>query len=220
MNYLSLIRDTIVNIDISHSKVCELCDIRYQKLIKVTTSNSSEYNLCELCKAVWVYDKNDTYKIVMLQSSLDQVEIIKKTVNLFNTNGCIPSPSEIDPDTKSINMSSQNLKYILFHNKELGKTFSNKNFKIFITPDVNMDKIVIRNMFSQSNVINNGYWENIKQMDTYKIPKKIKKKINEYVQSARNIQEIESSRKIFNKKTSDLNDLLEKISEFSETHCR
>lgn len=211
MNYSSLIRDTIVSTNKSHSSVCELCDGRYQKIIKVVTSTGAEYNLCEICKAVWIYDKDDTYKVIMLTSSLDQKDIITNTVNFFNKNGCIPSPLDIDVDAKTINMSSQLLKYILFHNDELCEKFNKKNFKLFITPHFNMDNIIIRNIFLKTSGNNLDYWETISKMDMYKIPNKIKKQINKYTQETRIIHEIESSRKRFNKKISDLNSLFDEM---------
>jgi hypothetical protein len=181
----------------------------------LVTSTGSEYNLCELCKAVWIYDKDDTYKVIMLISSLDQTNIITNTVNFYNKNGHIPNPSDIDSEVQTINMSSQLLRYILFHNEELCKKFNKKNFKLFITPHVNMDNIIIRNIFLKPSKIHLDYWEAIGQMDMYKIPKKIKKQINKYINEISTIPEIESSRKRFNKKISDLNDLFDAMKELN-----
>ena len=213
MAYSSLIRDNIMSTSVSHSRVCELCDVSYQKINKIVTNTGSEYNICELCKVTLTYDKDDTYKIIILKSSMTQEEIINNTVAFFNKNGYLPSPHHIDVDAKRIDMSSQLVKYLLFSSEMFNKKFRNKDFKIFITPQINMDKFITINMFAPKTEPDSNYWQDVKKMSIYKIPTKIKKKIDKYIRDTQNIKEIESSRERFNKKTDDLNSFMDTIND-------
>jgi len=217
MDYSSLIRDNIVSITTSHSKVCELCDLSYQKINKIVTNTGLEYNMCELCKVTLTYDKDDTYKIIILKSSMSQKEIINSTVAFFNKDGYVPSPADIDADAKRIDISSQLIKYLLFSNDTFYTKFTNKNFKIFVTPQINMSKFITINMFASKTASNSNYWHDVKKMNIYKIPAKIKKKIDKYIRETQNIKEIESSRERFNKKTDNLNSLICTMNELSDT---
>jgi hypothetical protein len=214
MDYSSLIQDKIVSTALLHNTVCELCDTSYQRLNRVIIESGLEYNMCEFCKVTLTYDKNDTYKIIVLKSSLSQRDIIDKTIEFFNKNGSVPSPHNIDQDAKRIDISSQLVKYLLFNSESLNKKFNDKNFRIFMTPAINIHKFIVRNMFAVQSQ-NSNYWQDIKNMDVYKVPTKIKNKIDTFMCSIQ-IKEIESSRERFTKKIDNLNNILDTISELSE----
>lgn len=208
MKYLLLNNHDVQTIDVSKEKVCCFCEKTFLKIFTVNTGED-KYNACELCKSIILYDKKETYKIILLISNKSQKSIVLDTINYFNNNGCIPSPHNIDENVKGIDMSSQNLRQIMSSDSKIFNKMQDKGIRAFITPDVNLDKIIVRNMFSKKLSSNNTFWDDVIKLKT--------KDVNDItkMKSPHN-KKLEKSRTNLNNKINNLTGLLDMMSEYSE----
>lgn len=212
MKYLSLTKSDIQSVTNSKEKHCCLCDCQYQQTWNIITKTNLKYNACELCKSVILYDKKDIYKIVLLVSSMSQKDIIIETIKYFNTNGCTPSPIKIDKHVKGINVSSQYLRYLMTCSEKTYKTSQKEGVRIFITPELNLNKIIIRNMFAKKSTMNHTFWNDVRDLDVEEITKTTKVK-NEKPQC---VNKLDKSTKCLVNKVEQLTGLLDMMSEYSE----
>ena len=212
MKYLSLNKSDVHSITSSKEKTCCLCAGQYQQTYNITTKHDAKYNVCELCKSVIVYDKKDMYKILLLMSNIPQKTIINETIKYFNANGCIPSPHNIDINVKGIDMSSQYLRYLMACNEKTYKNLQKEGIKIFITPELNLNKIVVRNMFSKKSTINNTFWNDVRDLDIEHITKT--KLISN--KPSKCAKQLDTSIKNLTTKVENLTGLLDMMSECSE----
>jgi hypothetical protein len=200
MKYLSINKSDVYRISKSTEKICCLCAGQYQQIHNIITKHDAKYNVCELCKLVILYDKKEMYKIILLMSEIPQKTIINETIKYFNANGCMPSPTNIDIHVKGINMSSHHLRYLMSCNEKTYKNLQKEGVKMFITPELNLDKIVIRNIFSKKSTINNTFWDDVRDLEIKHITE-IKLVLNK---ASKCIKQLDKSRKNLRSKVENL----------------
>jgi len=138
---------------------CSFCSGVYTKLFNVYI-NKKIYKGCIFCSKITNYKNTDVYDVIICKSDMDQLDIIKKTVDCFFNNDSIPIPTEIDKDAKIVNITVRN--FIKAVNND-DKNILN-NLKIFFTKNINTSNIVQQNMFFGDGKINKSF------DDYYSIP--------------------------------------------------
>lgn len=97
---------------------CEYCQTTQNKVYELDSKK-----LCYLCYCIRKFTKQDIYNYVICYSELNQIDIIKQTWNLYNKNGTIPLPTEIDPSVQLVKINI----YVFLLTQNFGK------YKIFFT---------------------------------------------------------------------------------------
>jgi hypothetical protein len=142
---------------------CEYCGTKNISLVK---------KLCDLCLSIMVYDRDNAYKTIYLKSELSQKIVIQKTVSYYKKYGTIPSPHQLDPNVQRLDISSVQLKYLMFNNK-LNKDIVDKNGIVaFFNIEFCLKNIIPLNVFlKQKILLNKTYWSDIEKLNIFKISK-------------------------------------------------
>lgn len=123
---------------------CRYCGGRYKKYLHCIhidrdKTNNKLSNLgicCKPCFMVTNIDYNFNNEVVINWSKVDQLTIIRRTVDFIIKNGYIPNPKDVDPQVKKSPISILELTTVL-GNKKLRKNRSYpkelENYKVFFT---------------------------------------------------------------------------------------
>ena len=149
---------------------CQYCE---------TTNISLVKNLCDLCLSIMVYDRDNTYRTIYLKSELSQKMVIQKTILYYKKYGTIPSPHQLDPNVQRLDISSLQLKYLMFNNK-LNKDIIDKNGIVaFFNIEYCLKNIIPLNVFlKQKILLNKTYWSDIQKLNIFEISKLINTNTN------------------------------------------
>jgi hypothetical protein len=177
MDYLSIKNNDLCFLKSNKQNICCFCEDSYKSTYSLVKKNIT-YQVCDLCRCVIYYNKEIIYKFIILQSDLSQKNIINKTVEFYHREGCVPSPNYIDKNVKSIDVSTQQLAYLMSDDYKFKKNMFEKGIRYFFTPDYNFDKILIRNVFSSKVTVNDFFWKDIKKLDTYELKQDIENTLN------------------------------------------
>jgi len=178
MNYF-LIKDNIQFFEKNNKqKTCDFCKNTFRYVYSFNQKEKS-YNVCELCKCIISYNRNVVLRIIILYSKLKQDSIVNKTIEYFHKEGCIPSPHYIDKNVMAINMSTPQMAKLMDNNYKFKKRIIKMGIKYFFTPGCNLDKILIRNVFSSKLSSNEFFWKDDKELNVYQIKEDIGDILNE-----------------------------------------
>ena len=107
--------------------ICNYCGGVYKKYLYCLNINDNISISCKLCYVVTHIDYYmNSKEIILLYSTIDQIDIIRKTVDGIMENSCVPFYDHIDPNVKIPQPSL--LEYMAIKD-ELG----DNNYKIFFT---------------------------------------------------------------------------------------
>jgi hypothetical protein len=99
---------------------CSICKLDYKEIVS---------DKCVFCNIVENNIKSDVFNIIIANTELKQIDIIKKTYDFFKQNNRIPYPIEIDENVIIIKGNP----YVYRKN--------NKSCKIFFTNCIDYNKI-------------------------------------------------------------------------------
>ncbi len=128
---------------------CRYCGGRYIKYLRCTDNNIC----CYPCYIITHINYDFDEEVVICWSKMEQVDIVKKTVDGFINDGKIPEPYEIDKGAKRIKLSTMELSNIFVY---IGEDVKNripgflKSYKIFFTQKMKTD-------FITANLLSNIY---------------------------------------------------------------
>jgi hypothetical protein len=159
--------------DNTHYEERERCHFCKSKInIQPTFYNNKTISCCFLCHITINFQKEYTYHVVLCETKMSQLDIIKKTWESYNKKGYVPLPTKIDTEAKIIKIPVY--LFAQFDNKQIenyGIFFTNKvqNMMINDTDDVfgtfeNIEKYKVGNYFN---------------IEEYEISDEEKNKINE-----------------------------------------
>jgi hypothetical protein len=100
-------------------------------LFCVSINENNHTTCCKQCYAIIHLDitiQQDPDKIVMCYSLMDQVSIVKKTMELYTKNKVVPSITEVDKDAQLLKLSPVEFCNIV---RKVGSNDVIKNYKIF-----------------------------------------------------------------------------------------
>ena len=176
-----LIFDNNINIKYSKKTFCDNCNKKYNKLFNLKNNNTN-IDICKLCTYVLIYKPENTNKILLLKSDLDQTKIIKDTDNFYYTHNRLPMPNEIDPNVQRLNFSSIILAELINNYQEVRD--NTKNIKIFATDQ----HLFPKNLLLEDKNSTELYWENINNLNIYNFDKEIIKLFDKYIEKLDNIK--------------------------------
>lgn len=208
MNYPLVDVSDIVE-TVGHKCKCDLCKTDTEKTLRVITNENDMYELCHLCRSIVVFNKSEAYRTIYIKSKIPQDEVIRETIKYYLETGSIPPPAKIDKHAKRLNVSSPLLKMLMCKNNKIKKKMEKKGIVSFINPEYNLEKIFVRNIFSQLSDSSSGgekindYWTSIAKMKIYDIEKsvdiKVKKTLKKMDETVNNTI-LESMKKLQDRK--------------------
>lgn len=119
---------------IANKYCCSYCGGKYLKYLIGVYVNDSVQILCRACYLINNINMGFNNEIILCYSKLSQLDIVKKTVNHIIDTDEIPTPTEIDKNSKMINLSIMELSNLLLNIDNIDKKFKHFNrFKIFFS---------------------------------------------------------------------------------------
>lgn len=136
--------------------LCKYCGGKYNRYLFCVPRNNTKINsdndllvICKLCFMITNINHNYCKELSLCWSTLDQVEIVRKTVDFILKEQKVPLITEIDKNAKKIPMSLTEISNILIKYKKLPKEMN--NYKIFVTQELDVSFIeynsIIRPLF-------------------------------------------------------------------------
>jgi hypothetical protein len=121
-------------------KLCSYCGNKYER----TFNCYDDYKIlkaCVFCIKLVNYKPMNVYEIIVAKSKMSQLEIIKKTLDLFNDTEKIPLYTEVDNNAKLISSttSREMIKCLNKYEDEFN------DVKFFFTNKINRNSIIGRN---------------------------------------------------------------------------
>jgi hypothetical protein len=139
------------------SEGCYFCGVDKHIVNAYVHSKKLIVNACVFCNMIVNFKRYNMGKIMLCNTSMTQLQVIRKTHELFNKNKLTPLPTLIDPKVKHIHISPMIYAKFIQSLDNLDKTKFNK-FVFFFTSEV--DKMIVpratginRNMFAISKQI-------------------------------------------------------------------
>lgn len=163
--------DDTVTISNTGKGKCKYCETGGLSLLKISTSKKKGNIIsCDMCKSIILYNRSQMYRTILMKSELTQKEVVQATVKYYKKNGCIPSPNTLDPNSKRLNMSSLQLKFMMWKDPTVKKFVEKKGIVSFFNVEYNLKTIVPRNSFlAHMTKTNDTYWDDVEEMKFYKI---------------------------------------------------
>ena len=120
---------------------CRYCGGYYDKfLICINLNENNKMNVenydtcCKICYTIENLNYGFFKDIKFYYSRLDQLTIVRKTVNYFLVSGKLPRPEEIDPEIKKLDLGVLEIINLMLNDaKEIYKYFP--DIKVFINKD-------------------------------------------------------------------------------------
>lgn len=162
--------------------VCIYCGMQFVAFKYHISENNKMYPCCQLCYMISHYQTKFSKFLIVCQSKISQLNIIKRTISFIRTYHKNPSITDIDPETIKINIFAKNFITMHINSDKNMNNIDICNIKLFyknlnISSVVYHESIYEHNIFSDEEILNNNKYENDKNC-----PHKIKKSKSQNIQ--------------------------------------
>jgi hypothetical protein len=133
---------------------CYYCGGKYNKYLYCSIIDNNDNNITVTCKLCYMIAHIDYFvsskEIILLYSKMDQIDIIRKTIDNIMTNYIVPFPQNIDKNVKRPKISM--LEYL-----SVKDVLMDNNYKIFFTDKLNNNFI---SCIANANINENYMFDN------------------------------------------------------------